>query len=222
MQGLIGNYAVPILEERPVWGTSDQTRTAYLDSLDIAKMTMAALQRDQTIGKVMTLSGPKAYTVQEIIEMCENLAGERRAPSSTRSRWVPCIVARARRHALRRSIIVAPSSLQRAPLITVGVPLPPAGARASVNKVPTALLNATRAALSGFAWARDAADRLAFAEVLSGEKNISADMREAYELLGMDESQVTTVEEYLKQYFDRILKKLKEVGAESKQTNFYV
>ena len=32
MQAIIGNYAVPILEERQVWGTSDETRTAYLDS----------------------------------------------------------------------------------------------------------------------------------------------------------------------------------------------
>lgn len=32
MQAIIGNYAVPILEDRQVWGTSDQTQTAYLDS----------------------------------------------------------------------------------------------------------------------------------------------------------------------------------------------
>lgn len=41
---MIGNYAVPILEERSVWGTNDETRTAYLDSQDVAKMTMAALR----------------------------------------------------------------------------------------------------------------------------------------------------------------------------------
>ena len=32
LQAIIGNYAVPILEERQVWGTTDETRTAYLDS----------------------------------------------------------------------------------------------------------------------------------------------------------------------------------------------
>ena len=32
-QALIGNYAVPILDEKQVWGTTDETRTAYLDSL---------------------------------------------------------------------------------------------------------------------------------------------------------------------------------------------
>ena len=33
LQALIGNYAVPILDDKQVWGTSDETRTAYLDSL---------------------------------------------------------------------------------------------------------------------------------------------------------------------------------------------
>ena len=172
MQGLIGNYAVPILEERTVVGTSDQTRTAYLDSQDIAKMTMKALQADATIGKTMTLAGPKAYTVEEVIALCEAKAGGDR--------------------------------------------------RAQVSKVPTALLNVTRGILSSFWWARDAADRLAFAQVLSGDKSITADMTSTYELLGMDESQVTSLDDYLEAYFGRILKKLKEVGAESKQTNFYV
>lgn len=32
LQAIIGNYAVPVLEEKQVWGTSDQTKTAYLDS----------------------------------------------------------------------------------------------------------------------------------------------------------------------------------------------
>jgi hypothetical protein len=32
MQACIGNYAVPILEDRQVWGTNDDSRTAYLDS----------------------------------------------------------------------------------------------------------------------------------------------------------------------------------------------
>ncbi len=43
-QAVIGNYAVPILEDKTVWGTTDQSRTAYLDSLDVARMAMAALR----------------------------------------------------------------------------------------------------------------------------------------------------------------------------------
>ena len=93
---------------------------------------------------------------------------------------------------------------------------------AEVSRVNTTLLNVTRGVLSFFGWTQEAADRLAFTDVLSGGRNISADMKETYELLGMDESQVTELDDYLQQYFSRILKKLKDVGAESKQTNFYV
>lgn len=43
-QAAIGNYAVPILEERTVWGTNDVSRIAYMDSTDVAKLTLAALR----------------------------------------------------------------------------------------------------------------------------------------------------------------------------------
>lgn len=45
LQAIIGNYAVPILENRQVWGTSDETATAYLDTRDVAKMALAALRQ---------------------------------------------------------------------------------------------------------------------------------------------------------------------------------
>jgi hypothetical protein len=43
-QAVIGNYAVPILEDRSVWGTNDASRTAYMDSQDAARLTLAALR----------------------------------------------------------------------------------------------------------------------------------------------------------------------------------
>lgn len=45
---------------------------------------------------------------------------------------------------------------------------------------------------------------------------------ETYRVLGVDPASVATLEQYLGDYFSAILKKLKEVGASSKQTNFYV
>ncbi len=47
-------------------------------------------------------------------------------------------------------------------------------------------------------------------------------MEETYALLGVDPASMTTLPAYLKEYFSRILKKLKEVGATSDRTNFYV
>ena len=44
---------------------------------DVAKMTLAALRSDATVGKTLTLAGPKAWTVPEVIELCEKLADER-------------------------------------------------------------------------------------------------------------------------------------------------
>ncbi len=76
-QAVIGNYAVPVLEDRQVWGTDTETSIAYLDTQDVARMTMAALRNDATIGKTLTLAGPKAYTTKEVIEMCEDLSDSR-------------------------------------------------------------------------------------------------------------------------------------------------
>ncbi|CAG9465685.1 unnamed protein product [Pedinophyceae sp. YPF-701] len=170
MQAIIGNYAVPILEDRTVWGTKDQTRTAYLDTQDIARMTLAAINRPETIGKTLTLAGPKSYTIEEVITLCEELSDS----------------------------------------------------EAQVTKVPLGVLKFTRALLSKFQWATDAADRLAFADVLQDEADLSAQMDETYKMLDIDPASITTLEDYLGQYFNKIMKRLKEVGAQSRQTDFYV
>eukprot|EP00775_Hariotina_reticulata_P004357 gene4357-4610_t len=169
-QAVIGNYAVPILEDRQVWGTNDDSRTAYMDTQDIARMTLAALRTEATVGRALTLAGPNAYTIKEVIEKCEDLSDS----------------------------------------------------RAQVTSVPTWLLKATRGALRGADWAKDAADRLAFAEVLANNETWSAPMDDTYALLGIDPASVTTLDSYLQEYFTRILKKLKQVGATADRTNFYV
>jgi|TARA_B110000977_G_scaffold178305_1_gene235727 hypothetical protein len=47
-------------------------------------------------------------------------------------------------------------------------------------------------------------------------------MDETYKKLGMDPSDVTSLEEYMEEYFSKILRKLKEVGGESRQRDFYL
>lgn len=170
MQPLISAYAVPILEEQSVWGTSDATRTAYLDTQDIAKMTLAALRNDETIGKTLTLAGPKAYTVDEVIALCEKLGKQ----------------------------------------------------KANVTRVPVGVLKVARGFTSFFQWFGDASDRLAFSQVLSSNETFAAPMDETYELLGVNPAEVTTLESYLGDFYTRILSKLKEVGGQSRQRDFYL
>jgi hypothetical protein len=46
-QAIIGTQSL-ILSEKPVWGgMSDETRTVPLDTVDIARMTMAALRSEK-------------------------------------------------------------------------------------------------------------------------------------------------------------------------------
>ena len=136
---------MPILEDKPVWGTTDETRTAYMDSRDVARAALAALHTDAAVGRTLALAGPQGYTTKEVIALCEQLAD----------------------------------------------------ADAEVRNVPVWLLKGARALLRSLQWAGDAADRLAFAEVLSSNENFNAPMGETYSLLGIEPSSITTLEKYL-------------------------
>jgi uncharacterized protein YbjT (DUF2867 family) len=52
-------------------------------------MTLAALRSDATIGKTLTLAGPKAWTVPEVISLCEKFADERAQVTEVSMRAVP-------------------------------------------------------------------------------------------------------------------------------------
>merc|ERR1719235_1200858 len=88
MQAIIGNCAIPILEERSVWGTDDQTRTAYIDTQDAAKMTLRALTKPTLIGKTITLAGPESLTTTEVISLCESLSGASNAKVTRVPVWL--------------------------------------------------------------------------------------------------------------------------------------
>uniref|UniRef100_A0A0C9RQ01 TSA: Wollemia nobilis Ref_Wollemi_Transcript_4234_1550 transcribed RNA sequence n=1 Tax=Wollemia nobilis TaxID=56998 RepID=A0A0C9RQ01_9CONI len=170
MQGLIGQYAVPILEDKAVWGTDAPTRIAYMDTQDIARMTFTALRNEKTNKTFLTFAGPRAWTSAEVISLCERLAGQ----------------------------------------------------DARVTTVPVGVLRFTRQLTRFFQWTNDVADRLAFSEVLSSDVVFSASMAETYSLLGLDPKDTSTLEKYLQEYFSNILKKLKDLKAQSKQGDFYI
>ena len=49
-----------------MWGTSDDTRTAYLDTVDISRMILASLRSEGAHRASLTLAGPKAWTTGEV------------------------------------------------------------------------------------------------------------------------------------------------------------
>ena len=74
-QGLIEQYAIPVLETLPIWVTNENTYIAYMDTQDIAKFCLRALQIPQTVNQTFFLSGLKGWVSSEIIDLCEQLAG---------------------------------------------------------------------------------------------------------------------------------------------------
>lgn len=62
---------------------------------------------------------------------------------------------------------------------------------------------------------------LSWMQVLTSDTVFSFPMTETYNLLGVDQKEIVTLEKYLQDYFANILKKLKDLKAQSKQTDIY-
>lgn len=75
-QGLIEQYAIPILENLPIWVTNENTYISYMDTQDIAKFCLRSLQIPQAKNQTFFLSGSKGWVSSEIISLCEQLAGQ--------------------------------------------------------------------------------------------------------------------------------------------------
>ena len=159
LQGLIGQYAIPILEKQSIWVMGEAAPIAYMDTQDIAKFAVKALSTPATINRSFPLAGTRAWGAYEIIRLCERKCGQ----------------------------------------------------DSKVSRISLDLLRVIRKVAYFFQWGWNFADRLAFVEVVAGSQPLDAPMDEVYTAFGIDQSEITTLEDYMQEYFSRIMKKLKEL-----------
>ena len=76
MQGLIGQYGIPILENQAIWVTGESSPIAYMDTQDIAKFAVRALSVPATEKQTFAVVGSRAWSAEEIISLCERLTGK--------------------------------------------------------------------------------------------------------------------------------------------------
>jgi uncharacterized protein YbjT (DUF2867 family) len=88
------------------------------------------------------------------------------------------------------------------------------GKEARVVRVPPALMKLMQGITSFFAASLNVAERLAFAEVVSAGAAFDASMDGAYAAFGLDPADTTLLEDYLKEYYDTILRRLREMEAD--------
>jgi len=76
-QGLIGQYALPILEQQPIYVTKETMPVAYMDTEDVAKFCLKSLKLPKTENSIFALGNPEALLSSEIIKKCEELSGQK-------------------------------------------------------------------------------------------------------------------------------------------------
>ena len=162
MQGVISQFAIPVLESQTVWVSGSPTAISYMNTQDVARFAVAALDRPETIRNSFPVVGPKAWNSGELVQFCEKCTGK----------------------------------------------------SARVFRMGAAPILALQAIASFFEPTVNIAERLAFAEVTGSGQSLDAPMESTYAAFGLDPSETTSLESYLREYYDTILKRLREMEAD--------
>ena len=67
MQGVIGQFAIPILDSQSVWMSGTPTKIAYMNTQDMAKIILSSLNNKDTFRLTLPLVGPKAWDANETV-----------------------------------------------------------------------------------------------------------------------------------------------------------
>nr|YP_011007367.1 hypothetical protein V2495_pgp013 [Scytothamnus australis]WAM64796.1 hypothetical protein [Scytothamnus australis] len=76
-QGLINQYAIRILEQKPILNTVKSPTIAYIDTQDAAFFCVKSLSIEEAKNKVFITGSFQAWKSEEIIELCEKLSGQK-------------------------------------------------------------------------------------------------------------------------------------------------
>ena len=162
MQGVISQFAIPVLDSQAVWVSGTPTKIAYMNTQDMAKIIVSAVDKPNTHRLSLPLVGPKAWDSNEVITLCEKFSEK----------------------------------------------------KAKIFRVSPFLINITQKVVSFFQDSLNVAERLAFSEVTSSGEALDADMSKTYEILDIKKDDMTTLESYIKEYYQQILKRLREMEAD--------
>ena len=162
MQGVIGQFAIPVLDSQAVWMSGTPTKIAYMNTQDMAKVIVSAVNNPKTHRLKLPLVGPKAWDSNEVISLCEKFSDK----------------------------------------------------KAKIFRVSPFIISITQKVVSFFQDSLNVAERLAFAEVTSSGIPLDADMSKTYELLQFKKEDMTSLDSYIKEYYQQILKRLREMEAD--------
>ena len=159
-QGLISQYALPILENETIWLPSESAPVAYLDTQDAAKAVVQSLSSTEYDRKIVSLIGEKFWSSKEIVELCERLSGK----------------------------------------------------SANISYIPFIAFSVLRRFFRFFEFTWNIADRLQFGEI---PNDPALSVKPKNEIVWS--MQRLSLENYLQEYFGKILKKLRETNYQQSQ-----
>ncbi|MFL2881461.1 MAG: NAD(P)H-binding protein [Prochlorococcus marinus subsp. pastoris] len=162
MQGVISQFAIPVLDSQAVWMSGTPTKVAYMNTQDMAKIVVSSINKPKSYKLSLPLVGPRAWDSDEVISLCEKYSNK----------------------------------------------------KAKIFRVSPFLIKVTQNVVSFFQDALNVSERLAFAEVTSSGVPLDADMSNTYEVLELKKEDSTSLESYIKEYYQQILKRLKEMEAD--------